>query len=99
MSLRGCLCSQDYGWDAHPDFFFLCCSQASADGGGASYLVLIALAFRSLRSHTKLPHAPPAHLGSFSRVFWTESKGNLNIGRLVVQFDDDDAPAWSGQNL
>ena len=29
----------DYGWFAHPDFFLLCCKQASADGGGASYLV------------------------------------------------------------
>jgi hypothetical protein len=29
----------DYGWSGHPDFFFLCCRHASADGGGASYAV------------------------------------------------------------
>ena len=29
----------DYGDRGHPDFFFLCCKTASAEGGGASYLV------------------------------------------------------------
>ena len=29
----------DYGYDSHPDFFFLCCNIASSEGGGASYLV------------------------------------------------------------
>eukprot|EP01052_Picozoa_sp_SAG31_P008725 SAG31_NODE_444_length_15625_cov_6.047469_12_plen_283_part_00 len=29
----------DYGDKGHPDFFFLCCRTASAEGGGASYLI------------------------------------------------------------
>ncbi len=29
----------DYGHKGHPDFFFLCCRTASAEGGGASYLI------------------------------------------------------------
>ena len=29
----------DYGDKGHPDFFFLCCNTASAEGGGASYLI------------------------------------------------------------
>ncbi len=29
----------DYGDKGHPDFFFLCCRVASAEGGGASYLI------------------------------------------------------------